>query len=189
MEPFFIGLAAPRDGDSLAGYGGERNAGGLVMQRLVQTLGGVAAGLLVPVMAAAFSSYAIVHDNGSLNVGGRTVWLYGIDIPLGNRTCLTFLTPARCGPKAVLMLELKIGSHFVHCRTRSQNPDGSVAAVCRVDGVDLSGWMLEQGWAVAGADAPPSYQVLQRQAKEQQRGIWNLFPSGIIQPRDGSRHP
>lgn len=156
------------------------------MSRLLLATAVVFAVLGSPAMATAFSSYAIVHQNGSMNVGGRTVWLYGIDIPLQNQTCLTFMTPARCGPKAVLMLELKIESHFVHCQTRRYNSDGSVEAVCRIEGVDLSAWMLAQGWAVAMANAPAEYLALEKEAKDQQRGIWNLFPSGLIQPHGSS---
>ena len=160
------------------------------MQRLALTTWIALAAAVLPVPAAAAGSYAIVHDNGSLTVDGRTVWLYGIDIPIEDRTCLTFLNPARCGPKAVLMLELKIDSHFVDCRTRRQYADGTVTAVCRVEGTDLSAWMLAQGWAVAKPHAPAAYLALQKQARAHQRGLWNLFPSGSIQLHDSSgTHP
>jgi len=130
--------------------------------------------------AARYDSYAIVQENGSLRVSGRTLWLYGINIPPTYETCLTYIEPVRCGPKAILELDRKIGPHFVHCDAISENEDGSINALCLVEGEDLSAWMLREGWAEALPDAPAQYHRLERMARESHVGIWSILPPGDV---------
>lgn len=132
------------------------------------------------VYPADYNSYAIVKENGSLRVQGRTIWLYGIRIPPSYESCLTFMRPARCGPKAVLMLDLKIGPHFVHCHEMSRNTDGSINAFCTVEGEDLSAYMLRNGWAVALPGAPSEYVELEKSARANYLGIWKLVPGDML---------
>jgi endonuclease YncB( thermonuclease family) len=121
-------------------------------------------------------SYAIVQDDGTLVTGsGHRLELYGIYIPLIERTCRTFIVPSRCGPRSVLMLDFKINGHFVHCDRLGGPQNGITSAVCRVDGEDVAVWMLEQGWAVARPDAPFEYLVLEKIARERNRGIWGMI--------------
>jgi endonuclease YncB( thermonuclease family) len=124
--------------------------------------------------AADLVSYAFVQDDGSLKVRGRTVHLYGILIPATERTCRAFLHPIECGPRAVLALDFKVGARFVHCDPQRKRADGSIVAVCRIDGEDLGAWMLEQGWAMALSYAPPEYQALERIARHRGRGVWGI---------------
>lgn len=129
---------------------------------------------------ADYNSYAIVKDDGSLRVQGRTIWLYGIHIPPTYESCLTFMRPARCGPRAILMLELKIDPYFVHCHEMSRNSDGSINALCIVEGEDLSAYMLKNGWAKALPNAPSEYFALEKSAREKYLGIWKLLPGDMI---------
>lgn len=130
--------------------------------------------------AADYNSYAIVKDDGSLRVQGRTIRLYGIRIPPTYESCLTFLRPPRCGPRAVLMLELKIDPYFVHCHEISRNTDGSINARCTSQGEDLSAYMLENGWAVALPNAPAEYKTLEKIARANYLGMWKLLPGDMI---------
>lgn len=135
---------------------------------------------------ANYNSYAIVKDDGSLRVKGRTIWLDGVRIPPTYQSCLTFMRPVRCGPRAILMMELKIEPHFVHCHEVSVNPDRSINAVCEVEGEDLAAYMLRNGWAEALADAPPEYHELQASARAKYLGIWALVPGDMsIRPSPG----
>ncbi len=118
------------------------------------------------------ASYAIVKTDGSLRVSGHTIWLYGVYIPETDRICRTFIRPVKCAPRAILQLDFKIGSHFVHCDPITQNEDGSLNAICRVKGEDLGAWMIKHGWAVALPNAPFKYKVLEEIARERNRGIW-----------------
>jgi endonuclease YncB( thermonuclease family) len=126
----------------------------------------------LPLHARDLTSYAFVEEDGSLEVNRQKIWLYGIYIPATDRTCRTFQVPFECGPQATLALEFKIRPHFIECEEKWENDDGSVVALCRLKGEDLSAWMLQEGWAVAQPDAPFEYQVLEKIARTRGRGIW-----------------
>ncbi len=127
-------------------------------------------------------SYAIVRDDGSLQVRGRIIQLFGIYIPPTGQTCRTYIHPIKCASRAVLALDFKIDSHFVHCDKKGENADGSIIALCRAGGEDLSAWMLERGWAVALPDAPFEYTVLEKIARTKQQGVWGT-PVDTIERR------
>jgi endonuclease YncB( thermonuclease family) len=131
-------------------------------------------------------SYAIVQKDGSLRVSGRTIRLFGIYIPPTGRFCQTKLRPSRCGQRAVLALDFRAHG-FVRCRKQWRNNDGSITAVCWVDGQgsvlddpeDLGAWMLRQGWALALPDAPFEYHALERIARAHHRGVWGFQVDSI----------
>lgn len=139
--------------------------------------------LPLPLQAKEMVGYARVMDDGSLQMKGVTIWLYGIHIPATDRTCRTYQIPVHCGPRATLALEFKIEPHFVSCEEVAANEDGSITAYCTVKGEDLSAWMLQQGWAVARPDAPMEYQALERIARAQGKGIWGFIIDRRLQQR------
>ena len=125
-------------------------------------------------------SYAIVQDDGTLRVQGRTIRLFGLYIPSSERGCTTTLRPVRCGERAARALEIKIQG-FVECLPQQRHRDGSISAVCYVrDGsildppVDVGAWLIEQGFAVAGPGAPFEYGVLEKIARVNRRGLWGF---------------
>jgi len=119
-----------------------------------------------------FTSYSHVQEDGSLLVDGKKIWLYGVYLPLDDRTCRTYEIPIRCGQRALLALEFKIEPYFVTCEEMAEREDGSIIGRCSVKGEDLSAWLLKQGWAVALPDAPFEYQVLEKIARRKGLGIW-----------------
>lgn len=129
--------------------------------------------------------YAFVQDDGTLKVRGRTVHLYGIYIPATDRNCRTFQRPIQCAPRAALALDFKIDG-FVHCDIKTRNSDKSLTALCRVNGEDLSAYMLTQGWALALPDAPFEYAALEKIARHKGLGVWG-FPVDRIHRRHHSR--
>jgi endonuclease YncB( thermonuclease family) len=136
--------------------------------------------------AAEVRRLAFVQGDGTLEIGRRTVRLYGIYIPPTDRVCRTGIRPVRCGSRAVLQLDLRV-DRFVACDRMARYADGSESAVCRVRDrnsplgpeVDLSAWMLYHGWAVALPGAPFEYLVLERIARERGRGVWG-FPADRV---------
>jgi endonuclease YncB( thermonuclease family) len=136
-------------------------------------------GPAAPVAARELSSYAFVNEDGSLRIRNRTIYLHGILIPPTEHTCRTFIRPVRCGTRAALALDFKIGSSFVHCQVKSENPDRSLVAACEADGVDLAAYLLERGWAAALPNAPPLYTVLERIARTRGIGIWGFSDDNV----------
>lgn len=126
------------------------------------------------VRADEISSYAFVQDDGSLKVSGRTIRLFGIYIPPTAQACRRFERPVVCAPQAALALDFKIGADFVHCAPRSRNDDGSITALCRAGGHDLSAYLLERGWALALPDAPFEYAALEKIANRKGVGVWGF---------------
>lgn len=159
-----------------------------------RTVAVLAAGLLGIIMAgssgvAAASdivSYAIVQDDGSLRVRGKTIRLFGVYMPPTARGCRSDFSPPMCGNRSVRALKARIRG-FVHCAPQAALSDGSLSAVCYVDGdssvdppIDLGAWLIEQGLAVAGPGAPFQYQTLERIAQVNRRGVWGFQVDQII---------
>lgn len=136
-------------------------------------------------LAREISSSAIVNEDGSLRISGKTVHLYGIHIPQIGHTCGKNKLPPFCGTRAAIALDFKI-SGFVRCEIMATNPDGSLVGWCRVnashfsEGEDLSAYLLERGWAVALPDASIEYQTLEKIARSRQVGVWGTPVDNII---------
>lgn len=133
--------------------------------------------------AADFRSYALVQKDASLLIQGRVVRLYGIYIPEPGQFCNTLMRPAvratYCGTRAAVALNFKIQG-FVTCEEMDEYEDGSIGAICwsgrsNFDpGVDLGAYLIRQGLAMAGPDAPFEYRALERIAESRGIGIWGF---------------
>jgi endonuclease YncB( thermonuclease family) len=132
-----------------------------------------------PASADEFRSYANVQDDGTLLVQGKLVRLYGIYIPQQGQFCEQQLRPTRCGTRAAVALEFKIQG-FVTCREMGFYDDGSVSAICWTrrgsfdEGEDLGAYLVTQGLALAGPDAPFEYRALERIAEANGVGVWGF---------------
>ncbi|MGB5582006.1 MAG: thermonuclease family protein [Gammaproteobacteria bacterium] len=129
--------------------------------------------------AREISSYALINDDGSLRIQGKTIHLYGIHIPKTGKYCQTNISPVVCGSRAALALEFIIKG-FVRCEIIEKNSDGSLVGLCWVKATnfneveDLSAYLLEHGWAVALPDAPIEYQTLEKISRLRGSGIWGF---------------
>ena len=129
--------------------------------------------------AADFRSYAIVQDDASLVIQNKVVRLFGIYIPDHGQFCDTQLRPAFCGYRAATALNSKIQG-FVTCEEMGFFEDGSISAICWTkrssfsEGVDLGAYLIRQGLALAGPDAPFEYRALERIAENRGVGVWGF---------------
>jgi endonuclease YncB( thermonuclease family) len=145
----------------------------------------VAALCLAAVPAAAdFESYAIVQDDASLLVRGKTIRLFGVHLPSDATQCRTSIRPVRCASRAALALDFKIQG-FVRCREVGENRDGSIAAFCSVnhsrfdDGEDLGAYLIGEGLALALPNAPFAYHAEEKIARANGRGVWGFEVDSI----------
>ncbi len=145
------------------------------------------AGVLVAGASGAreFSGNPFVDPSGTVRVDGETVHLFGIYLPPTERTCYEFERPMPCGSRAALALEFHIGVEFLHCQEKQRYNDGSVSALCRVRGEDLSAWLLQKGWALALPEAPFEYHALEKIARSKGVGVWGL--SGELKHKERPR--
>lgn len=129
-----------------------------------------------------------VLDDASLVVGGETLVLAHIRIPLSAADCASLALAPGCGAPAAPALRARARG-----TVRCTPPAGAgLAAVCRLDepayatGLDLGAWLVEQGWALPLPDAPFEYHVLERLARETGRGLFGGGAGGALLPRASS---
>jgi endonuclease YncB( thermonuclease family) len=137
---------------------------------------------LAPALAAAavIQSYAIVQDDATLRVRGKTIRLYGVYIADTRPFCDRTYRPVRCQTRAAVALASRIQG-FVRCVPPVKYSDRSIGAFCSVAGtgtpsrrIDLGGYLIEHGWAVALPQAPFAYHTLEEIAKVNRRGVWGF---------------
>lgn len=104
--------------------------------------------------------------------------LYGIYLPLLERTCRRYLRPPTCASKAVLVLEDKVRG-FVRCELVRRGPDGIAEGICGQRSRDLFGpsedlaaYLVQEGFAFTRPNAPDEYFVLERLAESRELGLW-----------------
>jgi endonuclease YncB( thermonuclease family) len=136
--------------------------------------------------AAVIQSYAIVQDDATLRVQGKTIRLYGVHIVDLRPFCDTTFQPTRCQTRAAVALASRIQG-FVRCAPQVKYRDRSIGAFCSVNGtgtpsrqIDLGAYLIEQGWAVALPQAPFAYHTLEKIARVNRRGVWGFQADEII---------
>jgi endonuclease YncB( thermonuclease family) len=116
---------------------------------------------------------ATVTDGDTLAIRKHRIRLHGIDAPESGQTCQDGAgRDYRCGQRAALALSDKIGQQAVSCEERDVDRYGRVVAVCFAGGIDLNGWLVQQGWAVAYTRYSRDYAGAEDEAKSNGRGIW-----------------
>jgi endonuclease YncB( thermonuclease family) len=169
----------------------------LILSALAAALAAACA-LLAPASAPAATAsraeivgFALVQDDASLIVRGRTIRLYATFIPDADRRCRLRIRPARCGmTRAAVALDFVIQG-FVRCLPMSVNRDDSINAVCYEGatpfqaGRDMGAYLIGEGLAVAAPGAPFGYRTLERIARARGRGVWGFEVDsyGFAHPR------
>jgi endonuclease YncB( thermonuclease family) len=135
--------------------------------------------------AAEIVSYAIVNDDATLRVRGKTIHLYGVHVVDTRQFCDRTFRPARCQTRAAVALASRIQG-FVRCDPQVEYRDRSIGAFCYVDGgsttaapIDLGAYLIREGWAVALPEAPFAYHTYQEIAKVRRRGVWGFQADSI----------
>jgi endonuclease YncB( thermonuclease family) len=118
-----------------------------------------------------------VRDAGTLEVRlahskTAVIRLEGIESHDADETCeRKDGTKWPCGAKARRALTYLIRGRAVVCTLPPAGESDAFTARCGVGGEDLSTWLVRQGWAMPGADAPALGAALSA-AKKDQLGLW-----------------
>lgn len=116
---------------------------------------------------------AVVLDGDTLRLKGSVVGLFGIAAPAPEQTCEGAPgRPVACGADAARALAARIGGAGVVCEPRSLDRHRRPVALCRVDGEDLSTWMVAHGYAVADRLSASDYVPQETRAWVTRRGLW-----------------
>ncbi len=142
------------------------------------TFVGIFVGIFVASIATAaepqLAGIAIVIDGDTLELHGQRIRLSAIDAPESGQRCLNQSEkPYRCGQRSALALADRIGRGTVRCDPQGRDRYGRVIATCFKDGVNLNGWMVREGWAVAFRKYGIDYVPEEDEARANRRGLWS----------------
>ena len=145
------------------------------LHRLIIAAGVIAALATSSTAAAApIVGVASVIDGDTIEIHGVRIRLHGIDAPESRQLCTRPTGERwRCGQQASLALSDQISRSTVSCDPRDTDRYGRTVAVCSSRGVDLNGWLVAQGWAVAYRRYSRDYVRAEDQARAARRGVWS----------------
>ncbi len=130
--------------------------------------------LLSPALAETVAGQVSVVDGDTLELHGEHIRMVGIDAPESSQTCRNDKGIAwRCGQKAAFALADAIARSTVTCTGDEHDRYGRLLALCRVGELDLSGWMVRHGWAMAFVRYSEAYVAEEAQARGDRVGIWS----------------
>ena len=116
---------------------------------------------------------ASVIDGDTIEIRGSRVRIFGIDAPEAGQSCRSATGEEyRCGQKAALVLEARIGDGVVTCQREGTDRYERIIATCRVYGEDLGAWMVGLGWAVAYRTYTARYMPAEDLARGRKAGMW-----------------
>lgn len=117
-------------------------------------------------------SIEVLHA-GLVEIDGERHALYGIDAPSLGQTCRNASSGLwACGTDARKAVARFLEGQSVSCQAVLASAEGPTASRCEVDGVDLAGWVVENGWAVVDSSVDTSLETVQATARGAQKGLW-----------------
>jgi endonuclease YncB( thermonuclease family) len=128
---------------------------------------------------------ASVIDGDTIEIHGRRIRLWGIDAPEAAQRCMEDGALYPCGLDASRALFKKIRRNSVSCTRRDTDRYGRMVALCTVEGVDISRWMIEQGHAIAFRKYSLDYVADEDRARISRVGMW---AGEFENPSDFRRH-
>ncbi|GHB20882.1 hypothetical protein GCM10007094_06160 [Pseudovibrio japonicus] len=78
----------------------------------------------------------------------------------------------QCGVRARTALRAFIRQKRVTCSDLKAVHDDKLTATCSVGNHDLATWLIKNGWAKAGSDAPNTLKKIAERARQSEKGIW-----------------
>ena len=115
---------------------------------------------------------ARVIDGDTIEINDQRIRLWGIDAPEISQRCKLDGGLYPCGLDASHELSKYIGHKSVSCTWRDTDRYGRMVALCRLNGDDLSRWMVQQGQAIAFRKYSLDYVADEDKAKAAKVGIW-----------------
>ena len=126
-----------------------------------------------PLLAQTIVGRASVIDGDTLEIRGTRIRFHAADAPESAQSCQGANgQPYRCGQQAALALADKIGSATVTCRQTDIDRYQRIVAQCSANGIDLNGWLVQQGYALAYRQYGTDYVAQEDEARKAKRGLW-----------------
>lgn len=120
------------------------------------------------------TGYPTVVDADTLILSDMRVRLHGVDAPEKEQSCIDANgTQYRCGGVATEALRAKIGTAPVRCIVTGPEKYRRLVGHCHLGKVDLNGWLVANGYALAYRPFSVRYVAQEDEAKAAKRGIWS----------------
>ena len=143
--------------------------------------------LAPPSLAQTLTGTATIGDGDTLALAGQALRLAYIDAPEAAQECGTDSDMWACGAEATEFLTQFVAGQEVACTLTGFERDGVANAVCRRGTIDIGLAMIEQGHAIALADAPEGYLIASELRRQHRLGLWR---SDFVEPaRWRAEHP
>ena len=114
-----------------------------------------------------------VTDGDTVKISGERIRLEGIDAPETNQRCRDASGKGyNCGIVSTAALRNKIGRSSIACEGTKRDRYGRFLGICYLDELDLNGWMVRNGYALAYRRYSRRYVSAEREARENGRGLW-----------------
>ena len=131
--------------------------------------------LLCPISAEAetLTGKPYVTDGDTVKISGERIRLEGIDAPEWNQRCKDASGKGYdCGIVSTAALRTKIGRNSITCEGTKRDRYGRFLGICYLNELDLNGWMVRNGYALAYARYSGRYVSTEQEARENSRGLW-----------------
>lgn len=140
-----------------------------------------------PTKQVVIEGLARVIDGDTIDIGGTSIRLAGIDSVERNQACTRDGAVWACGEAATDWLERFIAGASVRCTPVRDEPSPPLIANCyNAGGVQLGWAMVNWGFALNDRLNAPNFGPSERQAKAGKRGIWSGdFLEPVVWRRSG----
>jgi len=116
---------------------------------------------------------ASVIDGDTIDIRGTRIRFSGIDAPESKQSCRDRSgADYACGRRAAFALADKIGAQNLSCQIQDHDKYGRSVATCALGSVDLNGWMVSSGWALAYRQYSTAYVGAEAEAETAKLGMW-----------------
>lgn len=130
-------------------------------------------------LPASLSGQAVVHDGDTIKINGQSIRLEAIDAPEIDQTCQLPTGSWQCGIASRDKLKELLNGREVTCNREGNDKYGRFPGYCTVGNIDVNGWMVANGYAIAYRHFSTKYARDEDNAKMAGRGIWQ---SNFIEP-------
>lgn len=115
-----------------------------------------------------------VIDGDTIEINDQRIRLHGIDAPEARQTCSRGEVEWLCGQEASKALRDALRNNpMLNCMQTDTDRYGRIVAKCfTFEGVDISGWMVSEGWALAYTRYSNDYVSAEDIAKARGLGLW-----------------
>lgn len=125
-----------------------------------------------------------ITDADTFFVGNTEVRLNGIDTPDPDQICTRAGKKYKCGEEAKAALLQIVAGRPMTCTKVGEDVFKRAVVRCEVDGLDVAGELVRQGWAVAFRKFSKQYLAQEAEARAAKRGLWE---GSFDRPRDWRR--